>query len=161
MHYTVEGLAEASGIKVGRICSYRGKGLIPDPERQGLSAIYNVPDDLVAAAEAAGVLEPSQRDGEDFFTSRDLERLESGPAVLGDLFDDHVCKVTTDGDDPEVAAEAFPDLSPRLPLLVALHVQRTLVNRAMERLRTTDEGPSLARALAAFEAAQIEGECRK
>jgi hypothetical protein len=142
----------------------------------------------VIAAEAAGVLESSQHDGEAFFSSADLEMLQNGLAVLGaglplaeflnlasrhdrnirevselgiDLFDDHVRKVAANGDDPEVVAQAFRDLLPRLTRLVALHFHRTLVNRAMERLRAKGEGPALARALAAVEATHMEGEWRR
>ncbi|MCP4039771.1 MAG: MerR family transcriptional regulator [bacterium] len=156
--------------------------------RADLAARAGVPEDLVAAAEAAGILEASVRDGEEFFSSVDLEMLENGLAVLGaglplteflslaaqhdrnirdvseagiDLFDDHVRKVASNGDDPEVVARAFRDLLPRLTRLVALHFQRTLVNRAMERLRAKGEGPALARALAAVEATHLEGEWRR
>ncbi|MFT5444814.1 MAG: DNA-binding transcriptional MerR regulator [Myxococcota bacterium] len=156
--------------------------------RAELAARAGVTVDIVDAAQAAGVLEPSQQNGEEFFSSTDLEMLQSGLAVLGaglplaeflglaeqhdrnirgvsergiDLFDDHVRKVSGDADDPEAVAQAFRDLLPRLTRLVALHFQRTLVNRAMERLRAKGEGPALARALAAVEASQLDGEWRK
>lgn len=156
--------------------------------RSELAARAGVPEHLVIAAEAAGVLESSQQDGEEFFSSADLEMLQNGLAVLGaglplaefldlasrhdrnirevselgiDLFDDHVRKVAINGDDPEVVAQAFRDLLPRLTRLVALHFHRTLVNRAMERLRAKGEGPALARALAAVEATHMEGEWRR
>lgn len=157
-------------------------------KRSELAARAGVPEDLVAAAQRAGVLEPVLRDGKELFSSVDLEMLESGMAVLGaglplgeflnlaaqhdrnirevselgiDLFDDHVRKVAPNGEDPEVVAQAFRDLLPRLTRLVALHFQRTLVNRTMERLRAKGEGPALARALAAVEATQLEGEWRR
>ena len=262
MHFKVEDLAAASGVKIDTIRFYQGKGLIPAPERQGRNAIYGpahlarlqqirslmgqgfslaqiqrvpapdetsadgaegrakaapgeallhalaeerggeskflrselaaragVPEDLIAAAQAAGVLEPTrQDDGQELFSSADLEMLESGLAVLAaglplgeflslaaqhdrnirevsergiDLFDDHVRKVAPNGEDPEVVAQAFRDLLPRLTRLVALHFQRTLVNRAMERLRAKGEGPALARALAAVEATHLKGEWRR
>lgn len=153
-----------------------------------LAARAGVPEDLVDAAQAAGLLEPSQRDGEEFFSSVDLEMLENGLSILGaglplaeflaiaaqhdrnirktsergiDLFDDHVRKVAPEGDDPEVVAAAFRDLLPRVTRLVALHFQRTLVNRAMERLRAKGEGPALARALAAVEATHLDGQWRR
>ncbi|MCH7599200.1 MAG: MerR family transcriptional regulator [Myxococcales bacterium] len=157
-------------------------------QRSELAARAGVPEDLVAAAQAAGVLEPILQDGEELFSSADLEMLESGLAVLGaglplgeflnlaaqhdrnirevselgiDLFDNHVRKMAPNGEDPEVVAQAFRDLLPRLTRLVALHFQRTLVNRAMERLRAKGEGPALARALAAVEATNLEGEWRR
>ena len=140
------------------------------------------------AAQLAGLLEPTQRDGEELFSSVDLEMLENGLAILGaglplaeflalatehdqniravsergiDLFDDHVRKVASDGDDPEVVAQAFRDLLPRLTRLVALHFQRTVVSRAMERLRAKGKGAALERALATVEATHLEGEWRR
>lgn len=156
--------------------------------RDELADRAGVPQELVDAAQAAGLLEPSQQNGEEFFSSVDLEMLSSGLSVLGaglplkeflelaakhdhnirdisekgiDLFDDHVRKVATNGDDPEVVAHAFQQVLPQLTKLVALHFQRTLVNRAMERLRAKGEGPALERALAAVEATHLEGEWRK
>lgn len=260
MHYKVEDLATACGVKVDTIRFYQGKGLIDPPARQGRNAVYGpghlarirqirsllgegfslaqiqrfgppdeaepipsapnsessslallralaqeraserrfsrselaaeagVPEELVDAAQAAGLLEPSRHDGKEFFSSVDLEMLRSGLSVLGaglplaeflelaaqhdrnirevsekgiDLFDDHVRKVATNGDDPEVVAQAFQQVLPQLTKLVALHFQRTLVNRAMERLRAKGEGPALERALAAVEATHLEGEWRK
>ena len=153
--------------------------------RDELAARAGVPVDLVNAAEAAGLIEPTGRGNDELFSSVDLEMLQTGLAVLGtglplseflelasvhdqnirevsergiDLFDDHVRKLSPNGDDPEVVAEAFGEVLPRLTRLVALHFQRTLVNRAMERLRAKGEGPALERALAAVEAAQLGGE---
>ena len=156
--------------------------------REELAERAGVPQELVDAAHAAGLLEPSRQDGEEFFSSVDLEMLESGLSVLAaglplseflelaaqhdqsiravsekgiDLFDDHVRKVATNGDDPEVVAHAFQQVLPQLTKLVALHFQRTLVNRAMERLRAKGKGPALERALATVEATHLEGEWRK
>ncbi len=156
--------------------------------RAELASRAGVPEELVSAAQAAGLLEPTERDGEEVFSSVDLEMLENGLSILGaglplgeflalaaehdqniravsergiDLFDDHVRKIATDGDDPEVVAQAFRDLLPRLTRLVALHFQRTIVSRAMERLRAKGEGPALERALAAVEATHLEGEWRR
>ncbi len=156
--------------------------------RAELASEAGIPEELVSAAQAAGLLEPTERDGEEVFSSVDLEMLENGLSILGaglplgeflalaaehdqniravsergiDLFDDHVRKVATDGDDPEVVAQAFRDLLPRLTRLVALHFQRTIVSRAMERLRAKGEGPALERALAAVEATHLDGEWRR
>jgi len=156
--------------------------------RAELAERAGVPQELVDAAQAAGLLEPTEQDGEEFFSSVDLEMLGSGLSVLGaglplteflelaaqhdhnirdvsekgiDLFDDHVRKVAANGDDPEVVAQAFQQVLPQLTKLVALHFQRTLVNRAMKRLRAKGEGPALERALAAVEATHLEGEWRK
>ncbi len=152
--------------------------------RGELAAQAGVPEDVITAAEAAGLLEPTQRDGVAHYSTVDLEMLQNGLSILGaglplnaflplaaehdaniravaergiDLFDDHVRKQAGDGDDPEVVANAFRELLPRLTRLVALHFQRTVVHRAMDRLRAKGEGPALERALAAVEASELEG----
>jgi len=156
--------------------------------RAELAAEAGVPEDLIVAAQSAGLLEPVRENGEERFSGADLEMLSSGLAVLGaglplpefldlasrhdrhirevseagiDLFDDHVRKVEADGDDPEVVARAFRALLPQLTRLVALHFQRTLVNRALDRLRATGEGPALERALAAVREGRMEEEWRR
>jgi len=260
MHYRVEELAAAGGVKVDTVRFYQGRGLIPPPERRGRTVIYSdghlarireirslrakgftlaqigrmptkgtspvssesatsdsqlallaalaeeraearpltrselaaeagVPDALIAAVEEAGLIEPTlhDSDGEPHYSSADGEMLRSGLALLGagfplarllqlatdharhirdlsesgiDLFDDHIRKQASEGDDPEVVAEAFRELLPQVTRLVALHFQRTLVNRAIERLRAKGEGPALEQALAAVEAARREAELK-
>jgi hypothetical protein len=59
-----------------------------------------------------------------------------------------------------VVAAAFRELLPQVTRLVGLHFQRTLVNRAIERLRAKGEGPALEQALAAVEAARRESELK-
>ncbi|MFB0977566.1 MAG: MerR family transcriptional regulator [Myxococcota bacterium] len=177
---------ESSSVALLRaLAQERGVGRF---RRAELAERAGVPQELVDAAQAAGLLEPTEQDGEEFFSSVDLEMLGSGLSVLGaglpltefleiaaqhdhnirdvsekgiDLFDDHVRKVAANGDDPEVVAQAFQQVLPQLTKLVALHFQRTLVNRAMKRLRAKGEGPALERALAAVEATHLEGEWRK
>lgn len=157
-------------------------------KRGELATRAGVSEEVIDAAQAAGLLEPSELSGQEVFSSVDLEMLRSGIQILGaglplaefinlasqhdhnirdisergiDLFDDHVRKVATNGDDPEVVAQAFRDVLPTLTRLVALHFQRTLVNRAIERLRAKGEGAALERALAAVEATHLEGEWRR
>ena len=87
-----------------------------------------------------------------------------------DLFDDHVRKSgARSGEegaellaDQESTAQAFRDLLPQVTRLVALHFQRTLVARAIERLAESEgEGRSdLKRALAATEAQRLAVEWR-
>ena len=76
------------------------------------------------------------------------------------MFDEHVCKVATNGDGPKVVAMAFREILQQLTWLVALHFQRTPVNRTIERLRAKGEGLGLARVLAAVEATCLEREWR-
>lgn len=87
-----------------------------------------------------------------------------------DLFDDYIRKPSTepgrkDADEAtgqEEAAEAFQDLLPQVTRLVALHFQRTLVARAIERLAESEgEGRGdLKRALAVTGAHRLQVEWR-
>lgn len=156
--------------------------------RAELAGEAGVPEELVQAAQAAGLLETVASGEAERFSSADVEMLRSGIAILGagfplgeflalatrhvqnvqqisdagiDLFDDHVRKVAGDGGDPEEVARAFRILLPQVTRLVALHFQRTLVNRAIERLRAKGEGPALERALAAVETTRLEVAWRK
>ena len=52
--------------------------------------------------------------------------------------------------------EVFQKLLPQVTRLVALHFQRTLVNRALNRLRGKQEHDALHAALAATENARLE-----
>jgi hypothetical protein len=76
-----------------------------------------------------------------------------------DLFDDHIRKDAAGG---EVIAQAFRSLLPQITRLVALHFQRTLVNRALERLSTSEgeDKVNLERALEATRASRLEVEWR-
>ena len=59
-------------------------------------------------------------------------------------------------------AQAFRSLLPQITRLVALHFQRTLVNRALERLSTSEgeDKVNLERALEATRASRLEVEWR-
>ena len=147
--------------------------------RAELAAESGLPDALLAAAQAGGLLEPVRVDGEERFTEADLEMCRAALAILGagfplhellplavdhargvqavadraiDLFDDHVRKRGA-GD---ATSEAFQRLLPQVARLVALHFQRTLVNRAMERLRASGDREALEAALGATRSARLE-----
>ncbi len=155
--------------------------------RAQLVAESGVPDELISAAQASGLLEAIHSGEEEHFSSADAELLRSGLMLLGagfplaellalatrhakniqelcdvgiDLFDDHIRKADGGEDDPEQVATAFQDLMPQVTRLVAVHFQRTLVNRAIERLRSKGEGPALERALEAVQAARVNGKMR-
>ena len=73
-----------------------------------------------------------------------------------DLFDAHVRSGgPTEGDDPAITA-AFKTLLPHVTRLVALHFQRTVINRALERLRNRGNPEVLEQALEATRSAQLE-----
>ena len=89
-----------------------------------------------------------------------------------DLFDDHVRKAAGPGQmeeqavsrlaDQESVAKAFRELLPQVTRLVALHFERTLVARAIERLAQSEkEGRGdLERALAATRSGRLQVEWR-
>ena len=149
--------------------------------RAELAAESGLPEALLAAAQAGGLLEPVLVDGEERFTEADLEMCRAGLAILGtgfplqellplavdhargvqavadraiDLFDDHVRK-RREGDG-EATSTAFQRLLPQVARLVALHFQRTLTNRAMERLRASGDRDALEAALAATRSGRLE-----
>ena len=67
-----------------------------------------------------------------------------------DLFDDHVRKKGDGGEaDSEAVANAFRDLLPAVTAVVAHHFQRTLVNRALSRLKRSGERRAYRSALEA------------
>jgi len=152
--------------------------------RSELAREAGVPEPLLHAAEAARLIEPMQVDGEARFVEADLEMARAALAILGagfpldellelavgharnvqgiadraiDLFDDHVRK--SDIDDAAIT-EAFRTLLPQVTRLVALHFQRTLVGRALERLGDKSEERDLALARVATEARRLEVEWR-
>jgi len=142
--------------------------------RSELAAEAGVPEALIRAAEAAQLVEPLVLDGEERFSESDLEMGRAALAILGagfplndlldlsvrharhvrevtdaaiDLFDEHVRRAGAR--DAEIT-DAFRTLMPQVTRLVALHFQRTLVSRALERLAAggEEERGHLERALA-------------
>jgi DNA-binding transcriptional MerR regulator len=158
--------------------------------RAELAAESGVPEPVLVAAQAAGLFEPIRlsgvggADGEERFSSADVDMARAGLTILGagfpihellqlavrhagriadsaeaaiDLFDESV--IDNAGDDSAAAdaiADAFRTLLPQLTRLVALHFQRTLVNRALDRLRAKGASEALEKALAATESARLE-----
>ncbi len=158
--------------------------------RAELAAEAGVPEVLVHAAETAGLVEPLVIDGEERFGESEVEMARVGLALLEagfpmqtllqhavghaqhvqqlcdvaiDLFDTYVRHeegVPGEAvDDPTVTA-VFQDLMPQITRLVALHFQRTLVNRALNRLRGSEEHDALRAALEATENAHLEVEVK-
>jgi len=153
--------------------------------RAELAAESGVPEALIQAAVAAGLMEPLGGEGEERFSEADLEMarlgltlLESGfplqellAQAMGhvrhvqdlcdaaiDLFDDHVRKADTARGDVQVITDAFRKLLPLVTRLVAVHFQRTLVARALNRLEGKQELDALEAAVRATEAARLEVE---
>jgi DNA-binding transcriptional MerR regulator len=86
---------------------------------------------------------------------------ETSEAAI-DLFDDYVRKAGDarkagdQGGDAQGIGEAFRLLLPQVTRLVALHFQRTLVNRAIERMRAKGEAAALESAIASVESSRLE-----
>ncbi len=158
--------------------------------RAELASEAGVPEVLVRAAESAGLVEPLVVDGEERFGESEVEMARVGLALLEagfplqtllphavghaqhvqkicdvaiDLFDTYVRhqdgSADEAADDPTVTA-VFQELLPQVTRLVALHFQRTLVNRALNRLRGSEEHEALRAALEATENARLEVEVK-
>jgi DNA-binding transcriptional MerR regulator len=153
--------------------------------RAALAAEAGVPEALLRAAEAAGLLEPIRVDGEERFGESDVEMARAGLLLLEsgfplqkllehavghaehvralsdaaiDLFDDYVRKPGGSPVDDATVTALFEKLLPQVTRLVALHFQRTLVSRALNRLRGKHDNAALEAALAATENARLEVE---
>jgi len=150
--------------------------------REAFAAESGMPEVMILAAERAGLFEPVVVDGESRFVEADLGMARAGLMLLEagiplqqllelstrhaqnvqsacdaaiDLFDDSIRKR---GADDESVSRIFRDLLPQVTRLVALHFQRTLVTRALDRFRDKKEHGALADALAATESAQLDVE---
>lgn len=151
--------------------------------RAELAAEAGVPEPLVQAAVAAGLVEPLRLDEGERFAEADVELARSALAILGagfpltellalavrhaghvaqtceeaiDLFDRHVRRRGGAAPSADEISEAFRTLLPEVTRLVARHFQRTLVNRALDRLERSHERDALAAAAVATESARLE-----
>ena len=151
--------------------------------RDELAAESGVPVALIAASESAGLVESVVVDGEPRFNEADVGLMRAGRILLEaglplqklldlasrharsvdqvceeaiDLFDDHIRKNDHAAGDGEAVTRIFEQLLPEVTRLVALHFQRTLVNRALNRLQGKSEHAALAKALAETESAKLE-----
>lgn len=144
-----------------------------------------VPEALVSAVVHAGLIAPIEIRGEERFPRSDLEMVAGALEILGmgmpldrllelaaqhaanvdalaeqaiDLFDDHVRKPR--GKDDESVRLVFEQLLPQATQIVALHFQRTVVARALARLRGRGEESALEAALEATKTARLEVQWR-
>ena len=150
--------------------------------REELAAESGMPEVMILAAERAGLFEPVVVDGVPHFVEADLGMARAGLLLLEagiplqelldlaarhakdvqassdaaiDLFDASIRKRGTDDED---VTRIFKELLPQVTRLVALHFQRTLVGRALERFRDKREHAALAEALVETESAQLDVE---
>ncbi len=151
--------------------------------RAELAAATGMPEALVQSIQLAGLIEPIRIGGEDRFSEADVSMARAGLRILGagfplhelialavehaaatrqtaeraiELFDRHIREPGAANPSPEVVEAAFRELLPQATRLVALFFQRTLVSRALARLRGRGESEALARAVAATESANLE-----
>jgi len=151
--------------------------------RAELAVEAGIPEELIGAAEASGLVQPLQIEGEDRFSAADRDMARAALRILDagfplnellvlavqhassvqevadraiDLFDDHVRKPAAERGDTGEVTEAFRGLLPQLIRLVALHFQRTLVSRALQRLAGRGDDRDLRAALAATESSNLE-----
>jgi len=152
--------------------------------REEFAAESGMPEVMILAAERAGLFEPVVVDGVPRFVEADLGMARAGLMLLEagiplqelldlasrhaqnvqaacdaaiDLFDTSIRKRGANADD-EGSARIFKEMLPQATRLVALHFQRTLVARALDRFRDKREHGALAEALAATESAQLDVE---
>jgi len=148
-----------------------------------LAAEASLPPVMIQAAVGAGLLCPMHVDGRECYSEADAEMARTGLSLLTsgfplqellevaaahaehvgevcergiDLFDDHVRKKGPHAGDDQAIARSFETLLPLVTRLVALHFQRTLVTRALERLEGNEESTALQAALRTTEAARLK-----
>ncbi|MEB2346622.1 MAG: MerR family transcriptional regulator [Deltaproteobacteria bacterium] len=151
--------------------------------RAELASEAGVPEALIGAAQAAGLVQPLRIGDEERFSEADLQMARAGLALLGaglplgqlielavqharatqelaeraiDLFDRHVRRPDGTTTDVEAVTTRFRELLPQATRLVALFFQRTLVTRALARLEGAGDGEALRAAIAATESARLE-----
>jgi DNA-binding transcriptional MerR regulator len=151
--------------------------------RAELAAATGMPEALVQSIQLAGLIEPIRIGGEDRFSEADVAMARAGLRILGagfplhelialavehaestrrtaeraiELFDRHIREPGAEAPSPGAVEAAFRELLPEATRLVALFFQRTLVSRALARLRGRGESEALAQAVAATESASLE-----
>jgi DNA-binding transcriptional MerR regulator len=151
--------------------------------RAQLASRSGVPEPLLASLEAAGLLEPVTVDGEARYGEADLQMARAGLAILQAgfplqellrlaiqhakhtrqsvdsaivLFDRYVRKAEKSAHAARDVTDAFRELLPAATTLVALHFQRTLLNRALERLRQRGDREALEAAEAVLRRQHLE-----
>ena len=152
--------------------------------RHEVADLACVPEGLVSLLTDNGILEPITVDGETLFDESAVPMVRAGLAISAAgvpldelvalaadhsanvdqvvdraiaLFEDHIT-VGTDGSD-DALVDVVRSLLPAVTRLVAQHFNRTLVNRALDRVADSDRR-TLADALAAADADRLEVICR-
>lgn len=179
--------AEASGARDGReallsalVAERVGRRTL---SRAELAAEAGIPEALISAAQAAGLVQPIRVGDEERFSEADLAMARAGLELLAagipldalielataharatqetaeraiELFDRHVRRGGDESVPADVVTERFRQLLPLATRLVALFFQRTIVTRALARLERSGEDEALREAIAATESARLE-----
>jgi len=151
--------------------------------RTQLAAMSGLPEPLLASLEATGLLDSATSDGESRYGEADLQMVRAGLEILRQgipvdellrisveharhigrsadnaiaLFDRHIRKAGKAGVAVDEVADVFRQLLPAVTTLVALHFQRTLLNRAVQRLRQHGDSEAYAAAAAALQTGRLE-----
>jgi len=151
--------------------------------RAELAAEAGIPEALIGAAQAAGLVSPIRVGDEERFGEADLQMARAALALLSagipldelislavkharatqevaeqaiELFDRHVRKVGGADADAAAITTAFRTLLPAATRLVALFFQRTVVTQALARLEGRGDDAALREAIAATESARLE-----
>ncbi len=152
--------------------------------RAELAAQSGVAEELIAAVEGAGLIEPLHSGGRESYAKPDVELARAALAVLregfplgellalalrhaestrevaeraADLFDRHVRRDRSGAERPEREVVAsFERLLPAVTALVAHHFSRTLVAVALARLEERGESEALRAALGATRSGRLE-----
>jgi len=148
-----------------------------------LAAETGLPPVMIRSAVESGLLRPLHVEGRERYSEADAEMARTGLSLLEsglplqdllevaavhaqhvsevcergiDLFDDYVRKAGPSAGDDRAIARSFETLLPLVTRLVAVHFQRTLVTRALERLEGDEESTALQAALRTTESAHLE-----
>ncbi len=178
----VDAGAESTSLLASLAVRSVGGGTLSQSELAGETG---VPEALIAAAVRAGLLTPIDVAGELRFPSSDRDMVAAGLEILGeglplerllelatehaasvaalaeraiDLFDDHIRKPR--GEDEAAVRRAFERLLPQATQIVALHFQRTVVARALARLREKGDAGALEETLALARSGRLEVQWR-
>lgn len=151
--------------------------------RTQMAAMSGVPEPLLASLEAAGLLDPGSGDRGARYGEADLQMVRAGLDILRQgfplddllrlsvdharqvgrsadhaiaLFDRYIRKTGKSGVAADEVAAVFRRMLPAVTTLVALHFQRTLLSRALRRLREHGDPEAYEATAAALQAGHLE-----
>ena len=154
-------LASESGVAVSLIGAAESAGLVTPVVVEG-EPRFNEAD--VGLMRAGRILVEAGLPLQELFglASRHARNIDEVCEAAIDLFDDHIRKKEqteeSNDEDGDSVTRVFEQLLPEVTRLVALHFQRTLVNRALGRLQDKSEHSALAEALADTESGTLKVE---